>query len=146
MMATLLYSQDNEESFPSAQNSQAGLESPTHWSGLLYPYLGASSLFQCPLDKNDDNIHRSSYGYNKLLSRFPVDKLRHPTFTISFFEVESLLTPSTQTGSSIKDVSAATRHENGANYAFADGHVKWLKPEAITSSHQYSNEFTFAVE
>ncbi len=26
----------------------------------------------------------------------------------------------------------ATRHQGGANYAFADGHVKWFKPEQIS--------------
>ena len=28
------------------------------------------------------------------------------------------------------------RHQGGANYAFAGGHVKWLKPEQIRKSKQ----------
>jgi prepilin-type N-terminal cleavage/methylation domain-containing protein/prepilin-type processing-associated H-X9-DG protein len=33
------------------------------------------------------------------------------------------------------------RHNNGANFAFADGHVKWYKvmPEGITTRDQYNN-------
>ena len=28
----------------------------------------------------------------------------------------------------------ALRHNGGANYGFVDGHIKWLQPNAITSS------------
>ena len=37
------------------------------------------------------------------------------------------------------------RHLEGANYAFADGHVKWLKPEKITIKATGSGEPTFRV-
>ncbi len=30
-----------------------------------------------------------------------------------------------------RQVPGASRHHEGANYSFADGHVKWLKPEQI---------------
>jgi prepilin-type processing-associated H-X9-DG protein len=31
-----------------------------------------------------------------------------------------------------------TRHLEGSNFAFADGHVKWLKPTAIPNTGQFS--------
>lgn len=34
----------------------------------------------------------------------------------------------------LKQTAGALRHNGGANYAFADGHAKWLRPTALTRS------------
>ena len=42
--------------------------------------------------------------------------------------------------------SFARRHLEGANYAFADGHVKWLKPDQIsTTAAPNGSNFTFVI-
>jgi prepilin-type processing-associated H-X9-DG protein len=41
--------------------------------------------------------------------------------------------------------SPAMRHLEGANYAFADGHVKWFKPEKISGQTPKPHIATFAV-
>jgi prepilin-type N-terminal cleavage/methylation domain-containing protein/prepilin-type processing-associated H-X9-DG protein len=41
------------------------------------------------------------------------------------------------------NATAAARHLEGANYAFADGHVKWLKPSVPTSDPPSGSNFTF---
>jgi prepilin-type processing-associated H-X9-DG protein len=35
------------------------------------------------------------------------------------------------------------KHLDGANYLFADGHVKWLKPDAISNDTPSGSNFTF---
>ena len=35
-----------------------------------------------------------------------------------------------------KQKEGATRHNGGANYAFADGHVKWFKPQQLSDKIQ----------
>jgi prepilin-type processing-associated H-X9-DG protein len=37
------------------------------------------------------------------------------------------------------------RHLEGANYAFCDGHVKWLKPTNITRDGTSTGNFTFRI-
>ena len=41
--------------------------------------------------------------------------------------------------------SSGYRHGEGANYAFADGHVKWLQPKAVTNEPVKKGRFTFSV-
>ena len=37
------------------------------------------------------------------------------------------------------------RHRGGANYAFADGHVKWLKPALIGTASVKRGAYTFSI-
>lgn len=145
-LALMMYSQVNDEKLPPVKNSTDGLESPTNWAGALQPYLKTTESFRCPLDKTNNTTQRSSFGYNQRLSLLPLYNLRHPSSTIALFEVDSTITASTQTGGSAKDVTANTRHDDGANYAIADGSVKWLRPASIIASVTYTNEYTFAVK
>jgi prepilin-type N-terminal cleavage/methylation domain-containing protein/prepilin-type processing-associated H-X9-DG protein len=41
------------------------------------------------------------------------------------------------------NAAARVRHLEGANYAFADGHVKWLKPEKLTFSEPSAGNPTY---
>lgn len=60
---------------------------------------------------------------------------------------ESLPTGST-VPSTVAYSNAARRHLEGANYAFADGHAKWLKPEMIKfnpTDHPNGSNATFLI-
>jgi prepilin-type processing-associated H-X9-DG protein/prepilin-type N-terminal cleavage/methylation domain-containing protein len=41
--------------------------------------------------------------------------------------------------------NSALRHLDGANYAFCDGHVKWLKPDQVTIRPVAARDFTFQI-
>jgi prepilin-type processing-associated H-X9-DG protein len=41
--------------------------------------------------------------------------------------------------------SPARRHLDTANYLFADGHVKSVKPASIKSKRQNANDYSFAI-
>jgi prepilin-type processing-associated H-X9-DG protein len=42
-------------------------------------------------------------------------------------------------------VKALNRHLEGANYAFVDGHVKWLKSTALTFDNPSGSNITFKI-
>ena len=42
--------------------------------------------------------------------------------------------------------SPAYRHGGGANYLFADGHTKWLKPRQVTTAPARTGQYTFAIQ
>lgn len=81
--------------------------------------------------------------------------LRYPTLTVVAFDARPLCIgmkqPDTmRTISELKEVLhpgglenrilqlplGATRHQGGANYLFGDGHVKWFKPEQLSTARQ----------
>lgn len=61
------------------------------------------------------------------------------------FEVMADANNWTQTGTGPQAVSANARHMKGSNFAFADGHIKWIKPGGVTAKKPDGKVFTFAV-
>lgn len=124
------YLQDYDEKFP-----PANMEGSGNWVSLLNEYLKSRDLFQCPSD-DQAKVDTTDYFYNSRLSRKLSTTLRAPETTISVGEGLSdspRNTTYSEFGPSwIQDPrSPARRHLEGANYAFADGHVKWFKPEVL---------------
>jgi general secretion pathway protein G len=90
--------------------------------------------------------------YNGNLSAFPSTELTRPAAT--------LLTGDGNDGREVADGtynktslpaqwlndynSPAYRHLGGANYGFADGHVKWLRPDEISSAP--GADYTFSTQ
>jgi prepilin-type N-terminal cleavage/methylation domain-containing protein/prepilin-type processing-associated H-X9-DG protein len=115
------YVQDNNSRFPSVPWPQVA----------LMPYVKEDSLFQCPSENQpistsyamtpwmlmDPNGH-SVLGRNEAT-------LVDATTAISLFElIEDASTVEIESTCGIAKVGVS--HFGGANYAFVDGHVKWL--------------------
>ncbi len=81
--------------------------------------------------------------------------LRYPSLTVAAFDsrprFDGMKSPDTaRTVSELKQVwypygwenrilqlpLGATRHQGGANYLFGDGHVKWMRPEGLSTSRK----------
>ncbi len=95
-----------------ANESQAGMTHP-----------GASIL----IAEGDDRLR--NVGHSKSRSRTGDDALLRPR--------KDGQGPELLLGAAVGD--AATRHRGGAYYGFADGHVKWMKPEVVFFPPRTSN-------
>lgn len=147
-LATLAYADDQEGRFPRSQHS-AFAHGEMQWERAIASYLGSDpqrwtnllrNVYRCPSDRRRNRI---SYGLNVYVKlgeeddyeEKPVtwryrDALPRPAATILFGENESdtdHIMPHFWAG--ISDVAdlAHNRHGEGANCAFADGHIEFRR-------------------
>jgi prepilin-type N-terminal cleavage/methylation domain-containing protein/prepilin-type processing-associated H-X9-DG protein len=146
------YIQDYDERFPNAPTT-APADNPG-WAYAVQPYIKSEQLFQCPsetssIPTNPTLIERaattgfSDYYINGNLAPYNI-----PPATsgggggVSEASIEfasnTIMNGDGAAGSANYNVQSAPntpslRHLEGANYSFVDGHVKWLKPNAVKS-------------
>ena len=119
------YLQDNNEKYPAA----------TGWQAALEPYVKSSALFKCP---SASGTGAFDYSFNSYLSRLNESK-------IEFSETTVLTTESARASQAAAETSstAGERHFEGSNYAFTDGHVKWLKLPQVDATTNNGNKASF---
>lgn len=128
-----MYTQDNDEKLPYHAN-------PAFWGSAIYPYVRSYQLFFCP----SDTIHNSanalstaniSYGYNyNWLINKSLASINYPAETLLLGD-----TGLNVTGYVIYYSSATyeprDQHLSGCNFAFVDGHVKWMSAETVMNNY-----------
>ncbi len=156
------YTQDYDERYPIVEvnDSHVSSDNPHGWADALQPYLKSTQLYQCPAENalaNDNKPTRSGYTdywYNARLNGLKQKAVRHVASTLLLGDGNDG-TEATNARYSLKQLPAAwrtdanspaMRHLEGANYAFADGHVKWFKPERINGQTPKPHIATFAVK
>ena len=129
-----IYAQDNDEKLPVFALGK--MDAQTIWTNTVLPYINHEPVFQCPSQDNPDQTIsgqiNADYFFNIRLSGLKISNAAKFKTVILVAE-----------GSSEK--SPVFPHFDGANYAFADGHVKWLKPEKISDSPTNKTGPTFRV-
>lgn len=139
------YWQDNNGRFPAISRGGQG------WADVLKTQSGSRSysIFHCPTVGKRDS-RSSDYFLSARVANLQTSQLKFAEQAISFGEG----LPKGGTNSHFSEMpfdwksdndTPARRHAIGANYAFADGHVKWLRPEKITTQAPKNGAYTFAV-
>lgn len=160
-LAHLQYSQDYDERMPLVNVHDAGIspERPLGWADALQPYLRSTEIFQCPAQTDNDTTHQpnengyTDYWYNARLADVNHSSLRHYASILLNGEGNDG-TDATNARYSLDSLPAAwdsaehpaLRHLDGANYSFMDGHVKWLRPKAVTAKKPDGKNATFLVK
>ncbi len=115
---------------------------PMGWADAVAPLIKNTTMFQCPSEGAGQSAPGfkgwSDYWYNGNLSGAPQKSLAFPNKTLSVGEgndgrdLNDATYNKTSFGSWPSDTgSPMYRHLSGANYLFVDGHIKWLKPNAV---------------
>jgi prepilin-type processing-associated H-X9-DG protein len=109
-LGMMMYLQDYDLKFPPANK----------WNDVLKPYVKLEQAFHCP------STGKNNYGYamNWKLSRQMENDVEQPVNTVLFYESNISARNHNGDGRDLMYRHMQNKRD-GANYAFADGHVKW---------------------
>ena len=156
-MAFQQYTQDNDELLPGATDggnggagvrggwiffrSWGGAVAPDDFDpsqGSVFPYLKSTGVYVCPSD-SDGRRSGDSYAVNSCTTL--QDNLQpHMGKSLAAFDAPASFALLGEEGEWTDDGNwwygsneLSTRHSDGSNLAFVDGHVKWYRPETVAA-------------
>ena len=162
-LAAEMYSQDYDEMYVPHCHRPIMSQPPTYyWFEIIQPYIKNRQLMWCPSWRPPTGTaDRYMGGYGHICSGFTNDAsnpnytgvswygsvaaIHHPSRQIEFGETTQLFCRvcpryHTQQPGSPPPHHVVDRHNEGANYAFYDGHAKWLKyDQTIGSTDMWRN-------
>lgn len=112
-----MYRDDFDNTNPPAKLGEGG------WSGTVMPYVRNKQILHCPSATSPGLA--LSYEWNKRLAGLKDKAVADPPTLVLMWDSDA-----NGVASSGGCPQVAARHNEGANAAFYDGHVKWLKPES----------------
>ncbi len=153
-LAALMYAQDYDELLPyeDYDTDASGDEGAgdTTWRSVVLPYCKNQQIFFCPSKKMTSSVFDggADYGENAgyainvchWTSGSPTPpfgqalaRVEDTASCILFLESDGTHEIGCETNDRGWQPSASygKRHNDGANYAFVDGHGKWLKPDVV---------------
>jgi len=140
--AVLLYAEDYDGVLVPAYvtGGQNGAVA-TSWDVLLMPYHHSEALYLCVSDQAasfaaSTTCYKHSYGLNFDLtmvggygsSAMLLSEVQSPSATILLFEVRGSLRALGASYPAHRLTRVDARHNDGCNFSFLDGHVKWCRP------------------
>jgi len=140
-LAVQMYAQDYDDCLNHYRHESPGNTSIT-WQHMIYPYIQNEQIYLCPSGAPSASARRTHYGWNYRYigwagkggtaanAAFSLAQFTHPAETICIGERNVrgwggvVYVPSQDT--LWPDNNPGDVHNGGANYAFIDGHAKWL--------------------
>lgn len=134
MLSVRQYVQDYDERYPLVATSKPSFG----WADAIQPYVKSTQIFQCPNEKtasdsDPSQLQYTDYWFNARMAGKSEGQLHDSGQTISLGDGDSnnaryhLLSIPAKWRQDEK--SPLYRHLDGANFAFADGHVRWFKAD-----------------
>lgn len=140
------YTQDYDERFPVIDASTGLSADNPGWAFAVQPYLKSEQLFQCPSNNAptatgaDLPTRALSGGFSDYYMNY---NLGGQSSALLNFASNTILNGEGSGNANFNaqkaPVAGQAIHFEGANYGFADGHVKWLKPVAVSPGNAGCN-------
>ncbi len=134
MLGALMYAQDYDERFPGHTMNPLSTEGPPSWLDVIMPYIKNTQVGVCP-SRSDLWV---GYSWNVSINQagYPIAQIARPAETIMIadtFSGRTFLRTGIGTCShgDCPNGRVDCRHNDMGNCAFADGHAKSLKFDAI---------------
>ncbi|MFO8081900.1 MAG: DUF1559 domain-containing protein [Armatimonadota bacterium] len=149
-LALHMYAQDYDEVLSTAQNSPEG-QSTYYWQDMIQPYIMNEQVFTCPSSPRQP----IGYGWNYPHGPYRLDRGQTLALAEISYPAEFMLFgdsnpdryrwlycgPHWPDGIHDDTNMVATRHNEGANFGFADGHAKWMRTSSILGDGPMQRRF-----
>lgn len=138
ILGVLQYSQDYDERMTpnywdgASAATAAFADHERTYAHLSYPYAKNVQIFRCPSQSSTSvqpaaagnyvQIPSNSYGYNGYMSNRAVSEITAPAELYVVMDASSSWNDTCQNAPRL-----CFRHNEGGNFSFADGHVKWRR-------------------
>jgi prepilin-type N-terminal cleavage/methylation domain-containing protein/prepilin-type processing-associated H-X9-DG protein len=147
-VAISLYAEDNDGVLvPAATGYGSPAVYGTSWDVLLLPYHHNQELYLCLTDQTptwaaSTTCYKHSYGLNLDItmvggykgSAMLQSNMKAPGQTILLFDIVGSARALGSSYGANKLSRVDVRHHGGSNFAFVDGHVRWMRPRATATS------------
>ncbi len=134
-MATMMYSQDYDGLYPGLPYIPAGGTSVIAWDDMLLPYTENKQIVACPTLQGAPVGYAINFwiiGTGGANAKKSAEKITFADATepVSWYMFPvGVADPDPDGNAATAGSNPAIRHREGANFAFADGHAKWARPE-----------------
>ena len=134
VLACLQYSNDYDERFPKNHwdGSTSFANHERTWAQMTYPYVKNVQIFRCPSQSgtsvtpgsagNYVQVPYGSYGYSSWMHQRALADITSPAMLFILMDATNPWNDTCQNARRL-----CFRHNEGGNFAFTDGHVKWRR-------------------
>jgi prepilin-type N-terminal cleavage/methylation domain-containing protein/prepilin-type processing-associated H-X9-DG protein len=132
------YIGDYDETYP-ATGTASSTTDTSGWSVVLQPYIKSIQVLQCPSEPTAPggatayNGAYTDYAYNSNVAGQNESSFSFVSNTVLAQDGNSGAS-NQNANSEVLNTAALARHLEGNDFAFVDGHVKWLKPGKVVTT------------
>jgi prepilin-type N-terminal cleavage/methylation domain-containing protein/prepilin-type processing-associated H-X9-DG protein len=147
-LGIMQYIQDYDETYPCVYLWAADSQG-RYWTHDIYPYVKSTQVYVCPSSNANGKFDINNLGQAQTSVRYGMNnnafgsgttqptkaaQITQPAQLLMLTDTENRITGWNSFMSDVGNHTMSFRHFEGANVAFVDGHVKWLKEENILYS------------